>query len=60
MTTTDSAPYTKPTDAELRQRLTPAQYQVTQHEGTERAFSGEYWDHQQDGIYVDMVSGEPL
>jgi peptide-methionine (R)-S-oxide reductase len=52
--------FDKPTDAELRQRLTPAQYQVTQHEGTERAFSGEYWDHTGDGIYVDVVSGEPL
>ena len=54
------APFVKPSDAELRQRLTPAQYTVTQHEGTERAFSGEYWDHQGEGIYVDVVSGEAL
>ncbi|MFC5850168.1 peptide-methionine (R)-S-oxide reductase MsrB [Deinococcus petrolearius] len=52
--------YAKPSDAELRGRLTPIQYQVTQHEGTERAFTGEYWDTDEDGIYVDVVSGEPL
>jgi peptide methionine sulfoxide reductase MsrB len=52
--------YSKPADAELRQRLTPEQYQVTQHEGTERPFSNEYWNHKQPGIYVDIVSGEPL
>lgn len=53
-------PFVKPSDAELRERLTPMQYSVTQHEGTERAFTGEYWDHTEDGIYVDVVSGEPL
>ena len=52
--------YTKPADAELRQRLTPEQYKVTQHEGTERAFQNEYWDNHEAGIYVDVVSGEPL
>lgn len=52
--------FVKPSDAELRQKLTPMQYQVTQHEGTERAFTGEYWDTTADGIYVDIVSGEPL
>jgi methionine-R-sulfoxide reductase len=52
--------YTKPSDAELRQRLSPLQYEVTQHEGTERPFSNEYWNNKQDGIYVDIVSGEPL
>lgn len=52
--------YTKPSDAELRQRLSPLQYEVTQHEGTERPFSNEYWNNKQDGIYVDVVSGEPL
>ncbi|RJF71327.1 peptide-methionine (R)-S-oxide reductase [Deinococcus cavernae] len=52
--------YAKPSDAELREKLTPMQYQVTQHEGTERAFSGEYWDTTDDGLYVDIVSGEPL
>lgn len=52
--------YSKPSDTELRQRLTPEQYAVTQHEGTERAFSNEYWDNHAAGIYVDIVSGEPL
>lgn len=52
--------YTKPSDAELRQRLSPLQYEVTQHEGTERPFSNEYWNNHRDGIYVDVVSGEPL
>jgi peptide-methionine (R)-S-oxide reductase len=50
----------KPSDAELRQKLTPLQYEVTQHEGTERAFENEYWNNHQPGIYVDVVSGEPL
>lgn len=53
-------PFVKPSDAELRERLTPMQYSVTQHEGTERAYTGEYWDHTEEGIYVDVVSGEPL
>lgn len=52
--------FSKPPDAELRKRLSPLQYQVTQHEGTERAFSNEYWNNKQAGIYVDVVSGEPL
>jgi methionine-R-sulfoxide reductase len=52
--------YTKPSDQELRERLTPAQYQVTQHEGTEPAFRNEYWDNKEAGIYVDVVTGEPL
>ncbi len=46
--------------AALRERLTPLQYKVTQEEGTERAFENEYWDEHRDGIYVDVVSGEPL
>jgi peptide methionine sulfoxide reductase msrA/msrB len=50
----------KPTDAELRRTLTPLQYQVTQHEATERPFQNEFWDNHKDGIYVDVVSGEPL
>lgn len=45
---------------ELQQRLTPIQYEVTQNNGTERPFTGEYWDNEADGIYVDIVSGEPL
>ncbi len=50
----------KPSDAELRRTLTPLQYQVTQHEATERPFQNEFWDHHTEGIYVDVVSGEPL
>jgi peptide methionine sulfoxide reductase msrA/msrB len=52
--------YTKPSDAELRRKLTPLQYQVTQEEGTEPAFHNEYWDNKKPGIYVDIISGEPL
>ncbi len=52
--------FNKPSDAELKQRLTPEQYAVTQHEGTERPFSNAYWDNHAAGIYVDVVSGEPL
>ena len=52
--------FTKPSDAELKQKLTPIQYQVTQHEGTEPPFRNEYWDNKEPGIYVDVVSGEPL
>ena len=50
----------KPNDAELKQKLTPMQYEVTQHEGTEPPFKNEYWDNHKAGIYVDVVSGEPL
>lgn len=53
-------PFEKPSDAELRKQLTPLQYQVTQTEGTEPAFRNEYWNNHQAGIYVDVVSGEPL
>jgi peptide methionine sulfoxide reductase msrA/msrB len=52
--------YQKPSDDELRRRLTPLQLQVTQNEGTEPAFRNEYWNEKRDGIYVDVVSGEPL
>ncbi|MGQ0793255.1 MAG: peptide-methionine (R)-S-oxide reductase MsrB [Deltaproteobacteria bacterium] len=52
--------YVKPSDEVLKKKLTPIQYQVTQHEGTERAFSNEYWNNKKAGIYVDVVSGEPL
>jgi methionine-R-sulfoxide reductase len=47
-------------DQELRQKLTPMQYKVTQQDGTEPAFKNEYWDNHREGIYVDVVSGEPL
>jgi methionine-R-sulfoxide reductase len=52
--------YQKPPDAELRKRLTPEQYDVTQRDGTERPFRNKYWDHHETGLYVDVVSGEPL
>lgn len=52
--------YQKPDDASLKKKLTPLQYEVTQREGTERPFQNEYWDNKKEGIYVDVVSGEPL
>jgi peptide methionine sulfoxide reductase msrA/msrB len=52
--------YTKPSDKELKKILTPMQYKVTQKEGTEPAYDNEYWDNKKEGIYVDIVSGEPL
>lgn len=56
----DMSTFQKPSDAELRAKLTPEQYKVTQHEGTEPPFANEYWDNHAAGIYVDIVSGEPL
>ena len=62
-----SAPYTnsmgnfqKPSATELKQKLTPLQFDVTQHAATEPAFRNTYWDNKKPGIYVDVVSGEPL
>ncbi|MTL49344.1 peptide-methionine (R)-S-oxide reductase, partial [Turicibacter sanguinis] len=52
--------YQKPTQDELRARLTPMQYEVTQNNGTEPPFTNEYDQHFEEGIYVDVVSGEPL
>jgi len=52
--------YTKPSDEELKAKLTALQYKVTQKEGTEPPFKNEYWDEHRAGIYVDVVSGEPL
>jgi methionine-R-sulfoxide reductase len=52
--------FQKPSDEELRAKLSSMQYDVTQHEGTEPAFRNEYWDNKAEGIYVDVVSGEPL
>ena len=52
--------FKKPSDAELKKQLTPLQYQVTQHEATERPFQNEFWNNHEAGIYVDVVSGEPL
>ena len=56
----DPEHWKKPDDATLRRTLTPEQYEVTQHEGTERPFANPYWDNHKPGIYVDVVSGEPL
>lgn len=58
--TEKSRSYEKPDDATLRKKLTPLQYEVTQKKGTERSFQNEYWDNKGEGIYVDIVSGEPL
>ncbi|MBI4746516.1 MAG: peptide-methionine (R)-S-oxide reductase MsrB, partial [Deltaproteobacteria bacterium] len=52
--------FSKPSDRELRKKLTPIQYEVTRKNGTEPAFKNEYWDNKREGIYVDIVSGEPL
>ena len=52
--------YSKPSDDELREMLTPLQYKVTQHEGTERPYQNDFWNHKAEGIYVDITSGEPL
>src|SRR5689334_10747020 len=52
--------FKKPSDDSLKKALTPLQYQVTQHEATERPFQNAYWDNHEPGIYVDVVSGEPL
>ncbi len=52
--------FVKPSDEELKGRLSSLQYQVTQHEGTEAPFRNTYWDNKKPGIYVDVVSGEPL
>jgi methionine-R-sulfoxide reductase len=54
------ATFKKPSDDALRDRLTPEQYRVTQHEGTEPPFRNAYWDEHRTGLYVDVVSGEPL
>lgn len=56
----DKDSFTKPDAKALQKKLTPLQYEVTQKEGTERAFQNEYWDNKREGIYVDVVSGEPL
>lgn len=60
MNTQNNQSFVKPSDEELRKQLTPLQYEVTQEEGTERAFKNEYWNNKKEGIYVDIVSGEPL
>lgn len=52
--------YTKPSDEVIKKKLSDLQYNVTQKEGTEKPFKNEYWDNKKEGIYVDIVSGEPL
>lgn len=52
--------YSKPSDEEIKKRLTPLQYKVTQKEATERSYDNPYWNEKREGIYVDIVSGEPL
>ena len=52
--------YSKPSAQELKQKLTPMQFAVTQHAATEPAFRNEFWDNKKPGIYVDVVSGTPL
>lgn len=56
----DETKYPKPSDAELKEKLTEIQYNVTQKNETERAFSNEFWDNHEKGIYVDVATGEPL
>jgi len=56
----DEKQYEKPSKAELRQKLTPLQYRVTQENATEPPFDNEYYKKDEEGIYVDIVSGEPL
>ena len=55
-----STEYERPSNAEIKKMLTPLQYKVTQENDTETPFDNEYWDNKRDGIYVDIVSGEPL
>lgn len=52
--------YTRGSDKELKEKLSPMQFKVARENGTETPFNNEYWDNHQDGIYVDVVSGEPL
>ena len=56
----EKQPWSKPDQTTIREMLTPLQYKVTQEDGTERSFQNQYWDNKEEGIYVDIVSGEPL
>ncbi|MEZ9362990.1 peptide-methionine (R)-S-oxide reductase MsrB [Vibrio sp. 10N.286.49.E11] len=58
--TANAKTYVKPSDAEIKAKLTALQYDVTQEDATERPFDNKYWDNKQEGIYVDIVTGEPL
>jgi methionine-R-sulfoxide reductase len=61
MSKTDDSPgFQKPTAEQLKAQLSPQSYQVTQHDGTEQPFKNAYWDNKAAGLYVDVVSGEPL
>ena len=60
MAFSSSQVWQKPSDTDLRTLLTPLQYDVTQNEGTEPPYENEYWDNHEEGIYVDIVSGEAL
>ena len=60
ITTPWTGEFNSPDDKQLQAQLTELQYEVTQNEATERPFNNEYWDNKQEGIYVDIVSGEPL
>ncbi len=60
MKTVENPQYSKPDDAVLKKKLTAMQYKVTQQDGTEPPFNNEYHDNKKEGIYVDVVSGEPL
>ena len=56
----DAEAFEKPSDSEIQQTLTSAQYRITQQDGTEPPFRNEFWDNKEQGLYVDVVSGEPL
>lgn len=60
MDTFSQQTFTKPSDEQLKKQLSPLQYDVTQHEGTEYPYKNEFWDNKAEGIYVDIVSNEPL
>lgn len=59
-TSPEPTAFAKPSDGDLRHKLTPLQYEVTQHEGTEPPFRNEYWNNHMPGLYVDVVTGQPL
>lgn len=60
MDTFNKQTFTKPSNEQLKKQLSPIQYDVTQHEGTEHPYKNEFWDNKAEGIYVDIVSNEPL
>ena len=60
MNTNTNKSYSKPSAEQIKQMLTQLQYKVTQKKGTEPAYKNEYWDNKREGVYVDIVSAEPL